>query len=157
MNLDRIDTTKLYPQFLIKIEKMLENLNNQGIIYIATQGYRSPEEQAKLYDQGRTTPGKIVTNAKPFSSFHQFGLAIDFVRDMSPVAGVQPSWVEKDYLPLGDAAKLVGLRWGGTFKSIKDFPHVELPIPQSLAQLRAIYLKGGYKAVFAELDKHKWA
>src|SRR3989304_316651 len=32
--------------------------------------YRSPAEQAQLYAQGRTKPGKIVTYAKPGQSKH---------------------------------------------------------------------------------------
>ena len=29
-----------------------------------TQTYRSPEEQNDLFEQGRSKPGKVVTNAK---------------------------------------------------------------------------------------------
>jgi peptidoglycan L-alanyl-D-glutamate endopeptidase CwlK len=42
------------------------------------QGLRTIEEQNVLYAQGRTKPGNIVTNAKSGSSYHNYGLAIDF-------------------------------------------------------------------------------
>lgn len=40
---------------------------------------RTEAEQNALYAQGRTTPGKIVTNAKAFESYHNYGLAVDIV------------------------------------------------------------------------------
>ena len=41
--------------------------------------FRFPERQADLFAQGRTKPGKIVTYAQPWYSYHQYGLAVDFV------------------------------------------------------------------------------
>ncbi|ANW96748.1 hypothetical protein AXE80_10880 [Wenyingzhuangia fucanilytica] len=40
---------------------------------------RTPEEQNKLYAQGRTLPGDIVTWVKAWFSYHQYGLAFDIV------------------------------------------------------------------------------
>ena len=44
----------------------------------AFEGYRSPERQLKLFQTSRKD-GKRVTNARPFQSAHQYGLAVDFV------------------------------------------------------------------------------
>lgn len=41
------------------------------------EAWRSPERQLKLYNQGRTAPGKKVTNAYPMFSMHQYGLSVD--------------------------------------------------------------------------------
>ncbi len=40
---------------------------------------RTFAEQDALFAQGRTKPGKIVTNAKGGQSYHNYGLAIDIV------------------------------------------------------------------------------
>ena len=40
---------------------------------------RTIAEQNKLFAQGRTAPGKIVTKARGGLSFHNYGLAIDIV------------------------------------------------------------------------------
>ena len=40
-------------------------------------GTRTYAEQDVLYQQGRTTPGPIVTNAPPGYSNHNFGIAFD--------------------------------------------------------------------------------
>ena len=42
-------------------------------------GRRTMEEQAALYAKGRTVSGKIVTKAKPGESYHNYGLAFDWV------------------------------------------------------------------------------
>ena len=48
---------------------------NRDIIVVF--GYRSPEQQQALYNQGRTSPGKIVTNAKSGQSAHEYYAAVD--------------------------------------------------------------------------------
>lgn len=40
---------------------------------------RTFAEQQKIWDQGRTKPGKVVTWAPPGSSYHNYGLAADLV------------------------------------------------------------------------------
>ena len=42
-------------------------------------GTRTYDEQAELYAQGRTKPGPKVTNSPPGYSWHNFGVAWDFV------------------------------------------------------------------------------
>ena len=42
-------------------------------------GMRSMEEQAALFAKGRSACGKIVTKAKPGESYHNYGLAFDWV------------------------------------------------------------------------------
>jgi peptidoglycan L-alanyl-D-glutamate endopeptidase CwlK len=54
-------------------------LQAEGIPFAIFEAYRFPQRQQSLYAQGRTAPGNIVTYAKPWSSYHQYGLAVDFV------------------------------------------------------------------------------
>jgi|GEM_PF-2985908 Soluble lytic murein transglycosylase and related regulatory proteins (some contain LysM/invasin domains) len=73
------DMSRLHPVFREKAQAVLDRLNAEGIPFRIFEGYRSPQRQQFLYSQGRTAPGDIVTNAKPWSSYHQYGLAADFV------------------------------------------------------------------------------
>lgn len=41
------------------------------------EAFRSPQRQLQLYTLGRTSRGKVVTNAYSWYSFHQYGLAVD--------------------------------------------------------------------------------
>lgn len=49
-------------------------LQQLGVQMVVICTYRSEEEQARLYAQGRTAPGRIVTNAKPGKSKHNVTL-----------------------------------------------------------------------------------
>src|SRR5574342_134251 len=56
---------QLKPAVQPKAREVLQRAINMGIPLVVTQAYRDPAEQARLYAQGRTTPGAIVTNAPP--------------------------------------------------------------------------------------------
>lgn len=114
--------THVKPELASKVLQILEMANREGFDLMVSQGFRSIAEQNKLYAQGRTTRGKIVTNARGGQSNHNFGTAVDFVF----IVGGQPSWDERLYTNIGRWAKIVGLKWGGNWRSFKDLPHVEL-------------------------------
>lgn len=81
---------------------------------------RTQEEQSKLYSQGRSSQGPIVTEksgAPGDESRHQLGTAADF-------AFSNPG--DQSWDLLGKNAKDLGLTWGGDWKSLVDKPHVEL-------------------------------
>lgn len=73
------DYEKLAPFFALKLKAALAECHELGYPVEMFEGYRSPERQQWLYDQGRTRDGKIITHAKPWESFHQLGLAADIV------------------------------------------------------------------------------
>jgi|GEM_PF-734690 len=124
----------------VSIQQMARTLLEQawgiGIGLVVTQGYRTLEEQERLYQQGRTTPGPIVTNAKPGSSLHNFGLAFDVA--VVDEAG-NPSWPNDAALwrTIGEVGKSVGLEWGGDFNSYVDLPHFQHTGGYTLAEIAA--------------------
>lgn len=101
----------------------LERCEQAGIDLLVTCTLRSLEEQAKLYAQGRTDPGHIVTNAKPGSSAHNYGLAIDVV----PLIHGKPLWTFDVKNPgtvwskVGELGQSSGLEWFGD----PDSPFIE--------------------------------
>lgn len=108
----------------------------EGVEFIFTQTLRDVEYQNELYAQGRTKPGKIVSNARGGYSMHNFGLAFDVV----PVDGSkQPVWDAKSPLwaRIGQIGQSLGLEWGGAWKSFKDLPHFQYVEGLTTAQLRA--------------------
>jgi peptidoglycan LD-endopeptidase CwlK len=116
-----------------------------------TQGNRSWAEQDALYQQGRSTPGEIVTQAPAGHSWHEFGLAVD----VAPFAGRYPDWnlshpVWKKIIATGEE---LGLYSGDEFCHHKDDPHFQLtgtfPVsPNDRARL--VLQSAGLKAVWAE-------
>ncbi len=69
----------LHPVFREKVKQLLQKIQDEQLPFLLFEGFRSPLRQRYLYEQGRTRPGNRVTNARPWSSFHQYGVAADFV------------------------------------------------------------------------------
>lgn len=93
-----------------------------GIHPFITEGMRSFEESDELYQQGRTKPGQIVTNAPGGSSFHNYGLAIDFVIQEN---GFSRWDVNENWMIVVNIFKKYGWEWGGDWRHIKDNPHLQ--------------------------------
>lgn len=72
----------LLPLFANRYELALRNFAiaepKQTIVMF--EGWRSPDRQDYLFDQGRGSPGRVVTHASSWQSWHQFGVAADFAR-----------------------------------------------------------------------------
>lgn len=107
---------------------------------------RTYAEQNALYAQGRTTPGKKVTQAKGGQSYHNFGLAIDIVLIIDKDGNGSfetASWDAKsdfdgdgksDWQEVVNIFKRYGWAWGGEWK-FTDMPHFEKTYGLSVNQL----------------------
>lgn len=69
----------LHPVMRAKINTLNESIEQTNSPMRLFEGFRSPQRQYQLYSQGRTKPGFKVTNANAWSSYHQYGVACDFV------------------------------------------------------------------------------
>lgn len=115
--------------------------------------YRSFGEQAELYSQGRTklfgSDGKrlgVVTKAKPGTSYHNYGLAIDIVLISNKSASwdIIKDWDKdgkSDWREVVDIFKTAGFLWGGDWKSFKDYPHFEFPVKKNIKELLEMFNK----------------
>ena len=114
----------LHPLLEFKILQLVSICENEGLKIKVTQGYRSKAEQDALYAQGRTKPGKIVTNAKGGYSMHNWGIAFDFCRNDG-----KGTYNESGdfFTKVGKLGQSIGLEWGGSWKSFPDKPHFQLP------------------------------
>ncbi len=119
----------LQPLVARKAEQLIIAMARKGHAIDIVSGFRSFAEQNKLYAQGRTTPGSIVTNARGGESLHNYGVAFDAVF----MVGGKPSWAEKHpWTLLGETAEAIGLEWGGRWTSFKDRPHMQLTLDYNL-------------------------
>lgn len=114
---------ELDPSIRPYAEQFIRAAYAAGIPIVITSGLRDMKEQQRLYAQGRTTPGAVVTNALPGSSWHNFGLAFD----IAILKDGKATWPNDSNLwrKLGDIGKKHELIWGGDFETIKDQPHFE--------------------------------
>lgn len=134
--------TTLHPVVEERTNQLIQNMADQGITVVITDGFRSVEEQNVLYEQGRTTAGSIVTYAKGGESLHNFGLAVDFA--LKTEAG-QVIWDMEfdgngngsaDWMEVVERAKELGFEWGGDWNGFEDYPHLQLDFGLSLNELQ---------------------
>ena len=122
----------LAPQFRDRFLAWLGACKAQGLDLLVTCTYRSKEEQDALYAQGRTKPGKKITNAQAGESPHNFSLALDFV----PIVDGKPMWNDEHpaWRTAGNLCPAYGLEWGGSWSRFRDMPHVQVPNWRGLIQ-----------------------
>lgn len=130
-------TRLLHPQLHPKVKQkgieLIKKMHSLGILIIFTCSVRTIQEQNELYAQGRTKIGKKVTWVTGGNSFHNWGLALDFVR-------IHENGSVDWNLPLekvGEEAEKLGFEWGGRWKETPDFPHIQMRFGLSIADLKA--------------------
>jgi len=142
------DLKNLYPPFRELVIRGLAVAHTKGLYAYVFEGMRSEERQSLLYAQGRTLPGKIVTNAKPGYSLHQYGLAVDLVFD-SDLERPGPQWTWT-----GDYDGLIKIMVGEGLEVLKfEKAHFQKTWGVSLASFRYIKQMQGLPGVWAYLDK----
>ncbi len=96
-----------------------------------TQGLRTFAEQDALFQQGRTTKGKKVTNAKAGQSVHNYGFAVDICLIIDGKTASWETTKDWDNDQVADWFECVkifakhGWEWGGNWKTFKDLPHFD--------------------------------
>jgi len=116
-----------------KVAQFLADAQAAGIDLLVTCTLRTLDEQARLYAQGRTTAGRIVTNAMPGQSAHNFGLAVDVV----PIVDGKPDWSGTDgvWKQVGELGQAAGLDWlGAPGSPFLEYAHFQLPNWKVVAQ-----------------------
>ena len=128
-----IDT--LAPYFQKRVRGWCTEMVNSKIPPLIYTGRRTMEEQTALFAIGRTAPGKIVTKARPGESYHNYGLAFDWVPLKRTAKNADlwvANWDDETAFRLGEhvglSFGLVGISWEtghlqtSLFKSWRDIP-----------------------------------
>ena len=126
----------LLPPARTRAQAFLDACGKAGIDILITSTYRDQDAQAALFAQGRTAPGKRVTNAKPGQSFHNWRVAFDVV----PLRAGKPVWGTTGpdgvlWERIGKIGESVGLEWAGRWDTFREFAHFQYTGGLSLAQL----------------------
>lgn len=144
----------LHPDARGKLQDFAQACADHGHELLVYCGYRSLEEQARLYRQGRTALAigqkidklraagfgflgdiiagvgpqkgdKVLTDAAPGESFHNYGMAVDAVL----LINGKPDWNVSDVLAwraVGDIALAMGIEWAGRWTSFKEMVHFQV-------------------------------
>ena len=128
------DIKHLHPLVAEKCRNFIADCKLQGIDIIITSTYRDNTAQNALYAQGRTSPGKKVTNAKAGQSWHNYRLAFDF----APQVNGKIPWNDSAlFEKCGVIAEKRGLEWAGRWKKFKEMAHCQYTGGLSLKDLQA--------------------
>lgn len=119
------DLAQLHPQMRERVEQLVQQTEAAGLTFRIYEAFRTPERQQWLFAQGRTRmDGGIVTKARAWESFHQFGLGVDLVLFGSGGWSWDDSGARAaEWKRMRELAVQVGLR---TLKW--ELPHAELPV-----------------------------
>jgi len=128
---------QLIPQVGAQLQLLLDAMKASGHPMRVTSTVRTWAQQTALYNQGRSTKGKRVTDAKAGESFHNYAVAADLCFE-----GADP-WADKNpalWDLYGKTAQQFGFEWGGSWPppAIKDRPHVQMAFGMSVFALKAM-------------------
>jgi peptidoglycan LD-endopeptidase CwlK len=124
---------ELHPVFAPIAAEFWQVAADAGLDLVLVHAWRDPAVQARLYAQGRTAPGRIVTWAQPGDSPHNvtiYGRPASMAIDVAPRhvlrlkdwAPADPAWQQ-----LGAIARQIpGAEWGGDWSPRRrDLPHIQ--------------------------------
>lgn len=129
----------LLPEVASRAQDFLTTAKAAGIDLIVTSTYRDHASQAALYAQGRTTPGQIVTAARPGESWHNWRRAFDVV----PLRNGKPVWSTSGpdgelWARVGELGEASGLEWAGRWRGkMREMAHFQYTGGITLAQLQS--------------------
>lgn len=116
------DISRLRSDVAANCRAFIQRCADEGLPVLVVETVRDLEYQASLYAQGRTKPGKIVTNQRT-PSFHwdKVGLAFDICKNVK-----SHEYDDADFFRrCGAIGKEMGFTWGGDWKSLPDRPHFQ--------------------------------
>jgi peptidoglycan LD-endopeptidase CwlK len=134
--------TELHPIVEENRDLLIQKASEKGINIVITDDFRSAAEQDRLYEQGRSREGTIVTHVEGGESYHNYGLAIDFALKLDDGSVV---WDlerddngngQSDWMEVVAIAKDLGFEWGGDWAGFKDYPHLEMDFGLSIRELQ---------------------
>ena len=134
--------TELHPSVAEKVEILKEKTAEKEITIRITDDFRTFEEQDKLYDKGRRTPGQVVTHSEGGESYHNFGLAVDFALQLENGNVIWDIEYDgngngqSDWFEVAEIAKELGFQWGGDWRNFKDYPHLQMDFGLTINDLQ---------------------
>ncbi len=137
------DLQLLYIGFSNRLQKAVAKCHESGYMVEPFECWRSPKRQDFLYEQGRSRPGRIITNSKAWRSWHQYSCATDFAFKKDG----KWSW-DGDFRGAGAVFVREGLEWSGDFEQC----HVQFTGGLNIVAAEAMMHEYGLPRVWMEIE-----
>ena len=119
-------------------QQIVKHMQDAGYPAKILYCHRSADKQRQLYAKGRTAPGRIVTNAEPWESAHQYFEAVDIIHPSK-------AWdvTEKYWETLATVVRIVAEKYGvqlvhGHHWRFRDSAHIEMPDWRRVAKAHSL-------------------
>ena len=119
--IDSRDINELHPALQRGARELISRMSTLNLPVGISSTYRSREFQDYLFEQGRTRPGQIVTNARGGQSIHNYRLAFDIFKNIRGQEFSDASFFDT----AGRIWQEMGGIWGGSWRNFPDRPHFE--------------------------------
>lgn len=122
----------LHPDVQPLCREFMRRCELAGLDILITCTWRSGDEQNRLYAQGRTVPGAIVTRARAGQSAHNAtlnGVPAARAFDIVPLVDGLPVWDagHPAWQQAGQIGMELGLKWyGAPGAEFREMPHFQL-------------------------------
>jgi len=108
---------ELHPIVQKKTRCLIQIADKNGVQIRILSTYRNQQEQDLLYEKGRVSPGRIMTNHQYPYSFHNHRVALQVV----PIVDGRAKWDDLElWCKLGEWGKSIGFTWGGDYLAFPD-------------------------------------
>lgn len=146
MKTEKLST--LYPLAQQKMLAFITSANSKGYNIGAFETLRTWDKQEQYYQEGRSVPGKIITNSEPGLSWHQYGAACDIAfidenGNWNWPPDNDPRWIE-----LSKIAESFGLESGVNWG---DLDHYQLTGGMKIQDAYDAFMAAGISAVQIKL------
>ncbi|MCM3749537.1 M15 family metallopeptidase [Paenibacillus pasadenensis] len=133
--------SEIHPKVAIALTQLYAQAQSIGIQVVYNGGLRSYAEQDKLYEQGRSKAGRIVTNDRGGDSYHNYGLAVDFVLIQRGNLDWNMNYDgnrngKSDWKEVIELANKLGFTMGSGGKEYPDHLHLQMDFGYSIRQLK---------------------
>ena len=116
-------TQNLQAAFCALREKYTALYPDRDVMLTCT--YRSPAEQAELYQSGRSKQGPVLTHKDGVRWLSKHNELPSRAFDVLVLVEGKGSYAVPYYEPLGEIAEALGIVWGGSWKRLKDYCHFQ--------------------------------
>jgi peptidoglycan L-alanyl-D-glutamate endopeptidase CwlK len=132
--IDSRNIDDLHPAVARGCRELIRRMGLAGFTAVGVSStFRDHARQNALFEQGRTSPGNIVTNARGGQSWHNWRLAFDIFQNIRRQEWNNPQF----FATAGEIWEEMGGEWGGRWTRFPDRPHMQMLFGATLAQMQA--------------------